>query len=80
MPLFALHGFTGSPQSWDFLPEPAFAPALVGHAGSTAGAEIRDFEAEVDRLAGLIPSGDPVHAQHASCRYRQSPPPSTARL
>jgi 2-succinyl-6-hydroxy-2,4-cyclohexadiene-1-carboxylate synthase len=55
----ALHGFTGSPRSWDFLPEhkamPRVLPALVGHAGSDAGSEVNSFEDEVDRLAALIP-------------------------
>lgn len=53
--LLALHGFTGSPRSWDFLPaEPElrrFTPALLGHDGSEAGSEVTTFEAEVDRLA-----------------------------
>lgn len=60
-----LHGFTGSPRSWDFLPiEPAirrFAPALVGHAGSGAGPDVRNFEGEVDRLAALSREADTLH-------------------
>jgi len=63
--LLALHGFTGSPQSWDFLPpragEHRFAPALVGHHGSAAGGEVGDFEAEVDRLANLSAGPDALH-------------------
>jgi 2-succinyl-6-hydroxy-2,4-cyclohexadiene-1-carboxylate synthase len=57
--LVALHGFTGSPRSWDFLADrkamPRFVPALVGHSGSDAGHDIHSFEAEVDRLAALAP-------------------------
>jgi 2-succinyl-6-hydroxy-2,4-cyclohexadiene-1-carboxylate synthase len=56
-PLLCLHGFTGSPQSWDFLPGlgalPAIVPALVGHVGSTADSSVSTFEDEVDRLAAL---------------------------
>jgi 2-succinyl-6-hydroxy-2,4-cyclohexadiene-1-carboxylate synthase len=63
--LLALHGFTGSPQSWDFLPsQPAerrFAPALVGHSGSDAGSEVVDFEAEVDRLARFCAEASGLH-------------------
>jgi 2-succinyl-6-hydroxy-2,4-cyclohexadiene-1-carboxylate synthase len=55
--LICLHGFTGSPRSWEFLGRtsgpPLLAPALVGHHGSTAGDEIAGFEDEVDRLATL---------------------------
>lgn len=53
-----LHGFTGSPASWDevcaaLAPHgEAFCPALVGHAQDTGAAV--DFVAEVDRLARLI--------------------------
>jgi 2-succinyl-6-hydroxy-2,4-cyclohexadiene-1-carboxylate synthase len=58
-PLLALHGFTGSPRSWDFLPSrkalPRVVPALVGHSGSDASSEVRSFEDEVDRLASLTP-------------------------
>ncbi len=60
-PVLALHGFTGSPQSWDFLAERPLAPSLIGHVGCAAQPEIQSFEAEVDRLAGLIPGSDPVH-------------------
>ncbi len=58
-PLLALHGFTGSPRSWDFLPDrkavPRLVPALVGHSGSDAGTNVNSFEDEVDRLASLTP-------------------------
>ncbi|HEX3851808.1 MAG TPA: alpha/beta fold hydrolase [Polyangiaceae bacterium] len=58
-PLLTLHGFTGSPRSWDFLPPgtelPRLVPALLGHAGSDAGSEVQSFEDEVDRLALLAP-------------------------
>ncbi len=57
--VLALHGFTGSPRSWDFLPDrkavPRLVPALVGHSGSDAGANVNSFEDEVERLASLIP-------------------------
>ncbi|MEI9940336.1 MAG: alpha/beta fold hydrolase [Pseudomonadota bacterium] len=63
--LLALHGFTGSPHSWDFLPdrptERRFVPALVGHRGSGAGSEVVDFEAEVDRLARLSAEPSELH-------------------
>ena len=57
--LLALHGFTGSARSWDFLPDrkamPRLVPALVGHSGSDAGSKVTCFEDEVDRLAALTP-------------------------
>jgi len=63
--LLALHGFTGSPQSWDFLSAPSserrFVPALIGHLGSDAGAEVVAFEDEVDRLAKLSSAADALH-------------------
>jgi 2-succinyl-6-hydroxy-2,4-cyclohexadiene-1-carboxylate synthase len=58
--IVALHGFTGSPRSFDGVlaalsrrPAAFFAPALVGH-GTEADAEVESFEAEVDRIAGLL--------------------------
>jgi 2-succinyl-6-hydroxy-2,4-cyclohexadiene-1-carboxylate synthase len=63
--LLALHGFTGSPKSWDFLADQPglrrFAPALVGHFGSHAGSDLVSFEAEVDRLARLSAEADTLH-------------------
>ena len=63
--LLLLHGFTGSPKSWDFLPDRAamrsFSPALVGHLGADAGSEVVDFETEVDRLARLSAEAEPLH-------------------
>jgi len=63
--LLCLHGFTGSPASWDFLPDravlPRLAPALVGHAGANAAEAVQRFEDEVDRLAVLGESLTPVH-------------------
>lgn len=63
--LLALHGFTGSPHSWDFLPEqPAvrrFTPALVGHQGSSASSDVLNFEAELDRLARLTAEASTLH-------------------
>ena len=65
IPLLALHGFTGSPKSWDFLPNPETlprtTPVLVGHAGSTAGSEVQTFEDEVERLAALATEYGSVH-------------------
>ncbi|HEY4106887.1 MAG TPA: alpha/beta fold hydrolase [Polyangiaceae bacterium] len=60
--LLCLHGFTGSPTSFDFLPAVLrrVTPALVGHAGSSAGDSVLGFEDEVDRLARLAPS-EPLH-------------------
>ncbi len=62
--LVCLHGFTGSPASWAFLREqglPALTPALVGHAGLGDFPEVARFEDEVERLAKLAPSGEPLH-------------------
>jgi 2-succinyl-6-hydroxy-2,4-cyclohexadiene-1-carboxylate synthase len=60
--LFCLHGFSGSPQSFDFLPTGSarVVPALIGHAGSSANDSVLRFEDEVDRLAALAPS-EPLH-------------------
>ena len=64
--LLALHGFTGSPRSWQFLPaapnQLRFVPALVGHLDSDAGSDVVDFESEVDRLARLVSEAGSVHA------------------
>jgi 2-succinyl-6-hydroxy-2,4-cyclohexadiene-1-carboxylate synthase len=63
--LLCLHGFTGSPQSWDFLPDfpgtTRIAPALVGHAGSNADSAVTRFEDEVDRLAAFASEAGPLH-------------------
>jgi len=63
--LLALHGFTGSPRSWDFLPrqhdECRFVPALLGHLGAEGDSDVGDFEAEVDRLARLSESESTLH-------------------
>jgi len=63
--LLALHGFTGSPHSWDFFPAQRelrrITPALVGHQGSSAGSEVQDFEAEVDRLARFGAEASDLH-------------------
>ncbi|UJR85069.1 alpha/beta fold hydrolase [Sandaracinus amylolyticus] len=57
-----LHGFTGSPASWEpvlaHLPDQlAVALPILGHAGSTSAA--RTWDEEIDRLAGSITA--PVH-------------------
>jgi 2-succinyl-6-hydroxy-2,4-cyclohexadiene-1-carboxylate synthase len=58
--LLLLHGFTGTPGSWDATREllpagvPAICPWLVGHGRPEAAPEIESFEAEVDRLAALV--------------------------
>jgi len=63
--LLALHGFTGSPRSWDFLPDQPklrrIVPALVGHFGSTADSAVLGFESEVDRLAQLGADAGALH-------------------
>jgi 2-succinyl-6-hydroxy-2,4-cyclohexadiene-1-carboxylate synthase len=62
--LLALHGFTGSPESWDFAQPSAgqlFAPALLGHAGADAATEITHFEGEVARLSAFLPANDTLH-------------------
>ncbi len=65
--LVCLHGFTGTPESWDaalaHLPPAieAICPPIVGHdpAIPLTGAV---FEDEVDRLAGTLPrAGGPFH-------------------
>lgn len=63
-PLVLLHGFTGSPASWDAvvreLPgEPPLRPALLGH-GATADGGVHSFADEVQRLARALPDA-PVH-------------------
>jgi 2-succinyl-6-hydroxy-2,4-cyclohexadiene-1-carboxylate synthase len=62
-PLVLLHGFTGSPESWNDvlvrLPtRPARCPLLLGHGA--AANSVKTFEDEVDRLAEGL-SGSPVH-------------------
>ena len=59
-PLVLLHGFTGSPASWDDVRArlapgvDVLAPALLGHDGTPGPAGIRDFDDELDRLAGIV--------------------------
>lgn len=62
-PLFLLHGFTGSPASWDralaLAPaRTALRPPLLGHGAPPP--EARTFDDEVSRLAALLPEV-PVH-------------------
>ena len=61
--LVALHGFTGSPLSWEFLSEHArlLVPALVGHAGAIADAPVTSFEDELDRLVTWLPNAGTAH-------------------
>jgi 2-succinyl-6-hydroxy-2,4-cyclohexadiene-1-carboxylate synthase len=65
-PLALLHGFTGTPASWDdalaALPATrALRPALLGHAPeSDATQSVQTFDDEIVRLATLLPS-EPVH-------------------
>lgn len=65
MTTLALHGFTGSARSWDFLGPrvgpPLLTPTLVGHAGSDASDSLSSFEAEVTRLAQLLPAAGAAH-------------------
>jgi 2-succinyl-6-hydroxy-2,4-cyclohexadiene-1-carboxylate synthase len=63
VPLFLLHGFTGSPASWDAvlarLPARAvLRPALLGHGAPPP--EATTFDEEIARLAALLPP-EPVH-------------------
>lgn len=54
MKTVCLHGFTGSPESFEGIaPDGALRPALLGHG---AAHDAPDFDAEVDRLAGLGPA------------------------
>lgn len=59
-PLVLLHGFTGSPASWEDVRAglapgtPVLAPALLGHDGTAGPPGIRGFDDEVDRLAGIV--------------------------
>ena len=64
MTLVLLHGFTGSPASWDAVARSlrdadALRPPLLGH-GATETAEVRTFDDEVTRLAATLPA-EPVH-------------------
>jgi len=73
MSIVFLHGFTGGPTSWDAVlghllsgpcaAERKLCPVITGHEGSVTGprdgwpAQPQSFEAEVDRLAALLPRG-----------------------
>lgn len=72
-PLVLIHGFTGAPESWaevlDHLRDddaraasPSstahFAPAALGHDGTSGPAGIDSFADEVDRLAGEVRGRD----------------------
>ena len=64
MTLVLVHGFTGSPASWDaatatFADDPPARLTLLGH-GATDTARVRSFDDEVARLAALLPP-KPVH-------------------
>jgi 2-succinyl-6-hydroxy-2,4-cyclohexadiene-1-carboxylate synthase len=63
-PLVLLHGFTGSPASWDAVVrslagEAPLRPALLGH-GAPEATEVRTFAGEVERLLAFFPQ-EPVH-------------------
>ena len=54
-----LHGFTGSPNSFNrlrggLIGHAVLEPALTGHDGSPGNAEVRCFYDEVDRIAKLV--------------------------
>jgi 2-succinyl-6-hydroxy-2,4-cyclohexadiene-1-carboxylate synthase len=57
-----LHGFTGSPRSWDRVvesrawPEPPLRPILAGHGPHWRAAGTVSFEAELSRLASMASS------------------------
>lgn len=58
-PVVLLHGFTGSPGSWAEVRRGlgggrVLAPAALGHDGTAGPAGVDRFEAELDRLAGLV--------------------------
>lgn len=59
-----LHGFTGSPQSWNRVVrcaelEPApLVPFLAGHGRDWRGSDVESFENEVTRLVSLASSAD----------------------
>ena len=61
--IVALHGFTGTPASWDAvslaLPgDRLICPRLLGHGAPAEG--VLDFDGEVDRIAAELPDA-PVH-------------------
>ncbi|WP_394821808.1 alpha/beta fold hydrolase [Pendulispora albinea] len=63
--LVLLHGFGGAPASWQDvqreLSEPSLAPALLGHDGHSDGsAPIDTFDAEVNRIAAMVPPGSHI--------------------
>lgn len=64
LPLALLHGFTGSPTSFDEVRSrlgrdvTVAAPRLVGH-GDPADASVHDFTAEVDRIAASLRRAGP---------------------
>lgn len=69
-PLVLLHGFTGSPASWDEVrthlhpSTPVLAPALFGHDGTPGVDQVRSFTDELDRLAAAVrvwAAGDVSH-------------------
>jgi 2-succinyl-6-hydroxy-2,4-cyclohexadiene-1-carboxylate synthase len=72
-PRVLLHGFTGSPESWDAVrreldrppdPDPdLLTPAALGHDGTPGSPTVVTFEDEVDRLAGWVTDrvDGPVH-------------------
>jgi 2-succinyl-6-hydroxy-2,4-cyclohexadiene-1-carboxylate synthase len=63
--LLALHGFTGSPASWERALAPLggqpLVPALLGHRGALGDDAIDSFEAEVARIASLAAPHAPLH-------------------
>jgi 2-succinyl-6-hydroxy-2,4-cyclohexadiene-1-carboxylate synthase len=63
-PRMFLHGFSGSPASFDQLraqlaTAPGWAPALLGHAGAAEHPDVRCFADEVDRIAAQLAA--PAH-------------------
>jgi 2-succinyl-6-hydroxy-2,4-cyclohexadiene-1-carboxylate synthase len=71
-PVVLLHGFTGSPDSWQDViriletrrePIRVHAPALLGHDGTPGPPELRGFEDEVDRVAAGI-RARALHGSH----------------
>ncbi len=60
-----LHGFMGSPRSWERvlsaseLPDEPSAPLLMGHGGDWKGSRVASFEEEVSRLLAIATTMTP---------------------
>ena len=60
-----LHGFTGSPRSWDSVVARAelghepLIPALIGHGPEWRSVQTTSFDEEISRLGSMASSLDP---------------------